>query len=72
MELRNIKYLKSLNPIEFLDKHSKVNAKFLAKFTKDPNFVALIKQMRNYYNYPKNGIDLTPFIGKNLQITPMN
>lgn len=69
MELRDIKYLKSLNPIEFLDKPSKVTVEFLAKFTKDPNFVALIKQMRSYYNYPETGIDLTPFVGKNFSDT---
>lgn len=69
MELRDIKYLKSLNPIEFLNKPSKVTVEFLAKFTKDPSFVALIKQMRSYYNYPENGIDLKPFIGKNFSDT---
>jgi len=65
MVINDIKYLKSLNPIEFLDKPAKETLEYLPKLLENPNFVDFVKHMRIYYKYPETGIDLTPYIGKN-------
>lgn len=65
MVINEIKYLKSLNPIEFLDKPVKETLEYLPKLLENPNFVDFVKQMRIYYKYPETGIDLKPFVGLN-------
>lgn len=65
MVLTDIKYIKSLNPLEFLDKPSKETLEYLPKLLEDQNFVDIIHHIRLYYNFPKTGIDLIPFIGLN-------
>lgn len=65
MVLTDIRYIKSLNPLEFLEKPSKETLEHLPKLLENPNFVDIVHQIRLYYNFPETGIDLTPFLGQN-------
>lgn len=66
-----IRYLKSLNPIEFLDKPSKETVEFIAKFIQNTHYKDFIGKIRKQSNFPEAGIDLAPFTGKNFDELPL-
>ena len=71
MELNDLKFLKSLNPIEFVDKPSKETTEFVAKFVNNPEYKDLIVKLRVYAKFPETGLDLTPFVGVNFDRLPL-
>lgn len=71
MELRDLKFLKSINPIEFIDKPSRETVEFVAKFLNNPEYKALIVKIRTNFKFPETGLDLTPFVGMNLTDLPL-
>lgn len=71
MELRDLKFLKSINPIEFLDKPNKETIEFVAQFLNNTEYKDLIVKIRTNANFPETGLDLTPFIGMNLADLPL-
>lgn len=71
MELSSIKYLKSLCPIEFIDKPSKLTVEFLGKFLSNPFYKDFIEKIRVQNGFPETGIDLTPFVGKDFNNLPL-
>jgi hypothetical protein len=66
-----IRYLKSLNPIEFVEKPSKETLEFIAKFIQNPHYKEFIEKIRKQSGFPETGIDLLPFVGKNFDNLPL-
>ena len=71
MELNDLKFLKSLNPIEFIDKPSKDTVEFIGLFLSNPEYKDLIVKLRLYSKFPETGLDLTPFVGLNFNDLPL-
>ncbi len=71
MELKNIKYLKSVTPIEYLDKPCKETVEFVAKFLNNPEYKDFIVKIRVQNGFPETGMDLAPFVGKNFEDLPL-
>ncbi|NMB70391.1 hypothetical protein GYA27_04295 [candidate division WWE3 bacterium] len=66
-----ITYLKSLNPIELVEKPTKETIELVAKLVNNPKFKEFIKLLRTAYKFPDNGLDLKPFVGKNFDDLPI-
>jgi len=71
MDFRNLHFLKSLNPIEFLEKPSKESVDFVQKILNTPDFIDFLTNIRAKYNFPDEGMDLTQFTGKNFDEIPL-
>lgn len=66
-----ITYLKSLNPIELVNKPSKDTLELVAKLINNPEFKGFITLLRTAYKFPENGLDLKPFVGRNFDDLPL-
>jgi hypothetical protein len=71
MDFRNLHFLKSLNPIEFLDSPSKETKEFVAKIANSPVFQDYLITIRGKYNFPEDGMDLTRYTGQNFRDLPL-
>lgn len=66
-----IRYLKSLNPIKLVEKPSRETQELVARLVNNPEFKEFIRLLRTTYKFPEDGLDLTPFVGKNFDDLPI-
>ena len=71
MIIKDITILKSLSPITILDKPSKKTIEFLAKIVQEPTFHEYVQAIRGMNNFPKDGIPINKFEGKNFKELPV-
>lgn len=65
MTIKDIIFLKSVTPITLINKPS-ATTEFVARFMHDFQASDFLINTRKQFGLPENGIDITPFVGKNL------
>jgi hypothetical protein len=71
MTIKDIIILKSVAPIEILEKPSQKTIEALGKLVTDPQFTIIREAMRKAYNVPPNGYDIKQFIGQKYSNLPL-
>lgn len=66
MELQQIAFLKSIEPITIIDNPTNRSKEAVLKFIKDPFFSSRVYDLREQLNLPKGGADIKALKGKDL------
>jgi hypothetical protein len=70
MTIKDIIILSSITPLTVIDKPSEKTVELLAKIITDPEYLKFVGLLRQQYNFPKEGLSIKAFIGKNLMDYP--